>query len=111
MKLRGLLSLFLLLWMSLVVDGEETISNFIRDAMTTFKLTSPTIVYDANEEPPEICYTKEWVLCLSSPNHKSEFKESLNETEKGDDNQESRSKEVSKEEGNEESANTGKFMH
>ena len=45
------------------VDGEEAISNFIKDVMAAFQLTSPTIVYDS-EEPPEICFNSQWVLCM-----------------------------------------------
>ena len=37
--------------------------------MTTFRLTSPTILYDKDEEAPEICYTEQWVLCLPIENH------------------------------------------
>ena len=66
MKIGRLLGLFLLLWMDLKkVTGEERISSFVRDVMATFRLTSPTIVYDS-DEAPEICYTDQWVLCMSS---------------------------------------------
>ena len=66
MKMGRLRSLFLplLLWgMDFGVDGEEAISNFIKDVMAAFQLTSPTIVYDS-EEPPEICFNSQWVLCM-----------------------------------------------
>ena len=46
------------------VNGEEKIDVFLRDIIDTFQMTSPTIVYDSDEEAPEICYTDEWVLCL-----------------------------------------------
>ena len=66
MTIRRLLGLFLLLWMVIKrANGEETISSFIRDIMTTFKLNSPTIIYDS-DEAPDICFTDQWVLCLSS---------------------------------------------
>ena len=66
MKIGRLLGLFLLLWMDFKkVTGEERISSFVRDVMATFRLTSPTIVYDS-DEAPEICYTDQWVLCMSS---------------------------------------------
>ena len=106
MKLGGFIGLLLLLWMESRVDGEDTISHFIRDVMTTFDLTSPTIIYDGGEQPPEICYTQEWVLCLASPIQENESKHSVNGTVKGDNN-----KEVSTEERNEESANNGKFIY
>ena len=66
----------LLLWVVLLVDirvnGEETISNLIKDIMTTFRLTSPTIVYNGNEAAPEVCHTDQWVLCLH-PEHPSRY--------------------------------------
>ena len=66
MKIGRLLGLFLLLWMDFKkVTGEERISSFVRDVMATFRLTSPTIVYDS-DEAPEICYADQWVLCMSS---------------------------------------------
>ena len=37
---------------------------FIKDLVATFQFTSPTILYD--EEVPEICYTSQWLLCLST---------------------------------------------
>ena len=67
MKIGRLLGLFLLLWKGLGVDGEETMSIFIHDMMKILHLISPTIVYDT-DEAPDICYTHEWVLCLSSAN-------------------------------------------
>ena len=67
MKLgRGLLGLFLLLWLDRGVHGEELLDSFIRDVVSTFRLTSPTIIYDGDKEAPEICYTNQWVLCLPS---------------------------------------------
>ena len=59
-----------ILWLTVVllvdirVNGEETISNLIKDIMTTFRLTSPTIVYNGDESAPEVCHTDQWVLCL-----------------------------------------------
>ena len=63
-RLRSLFLPLLLLWgMDFGVDGEEAISNFIKDVMATFQLTSPTIIYDS-EEPPEICFKSQRVLCM-----------------------------------------------
>ena len=42
---------------------------FIFDLVSTFQLTSPTILYDNDAEIPEICYDSQWVLCLSSNEH------------------------------------------
>ena len=66
MKIGRLLGLFLLLGTEFEwVCGKEVISSFIEDVMATFRLKSPTIVYDS-DEAPEICYTDQWVLCMSS---------------------------------------------
>ena len=65
MQIERPLGLFLLLWMGLGVNGEETMSLFIEDILSTFKLKALTIIYDG-DEPPMICYTKWWVLCLPS---------------------------------------------
>ena len=129
MKLRGILGLFLLLWMGIGVNGEETISSFIQDVMTTFKLTFMTIVYHGDVQPPEICFTHEWVvLCLPTPSQESESEESTTETGKGteeDDkstqsttetwkgnDQESEAKEsATDDESTEESKNNGKFNY
>ena len=59
-----LVGLFLLLWMSLTVSGEEELMNrFSQDLISTFQLTSPTVLYDS-DEAPEICYADQRVLCL-----------------------------------------------
>ena len=39
--------------------------------MATFCLSSTTIVYDG-DEVPDICYTDQWVLCISSQVEKSD---------------------------------------
>ena len=63
-RLRGLILPLLLLWgMDFGVNGEDAFSNFIKDVMAAFQLTLPTIVYDS-EEPPEICFNSQWVLCM-----------------------------------------------
>ena len=63
----------LLLLMNCMVNAEDTISSFVRDMMATFHLSSPTIVYNG-DEVPEICYTDQWVLCISSQVEKSDQK-------------------------------------
>ena len=55
-------------------------SLFIEDVLSTFKLKAPTIIYDG-DEPPVICYTKWWVLCL--PN---EFGNDLGSVEEDSEN-------------------------
>ena len=64
---RGLSALFFLLWMGFTANGKETMGPFMRDVINTFQLKSPTIVYDSNEEAPEIC-SDQWILCLPSEN-------------------------------------------
>ena len=49
-----------------VARGENNTDMFLQDIITTFRLTSPTIVYNKDEEAPDICYLAEWVLCLHS---------------------------------------------
>ena len=64
MKMKRLAGIFLLLWMSLHVSvGEELMNGFIQDIISTFKLRSPTIIFD-NDEVPQICYADQRVLCL-----------------------------------------------
>ena len=63
-RVRGLILPLLLLWgMDFGVNGKDAISNFIKDVMAAFQLTSTTVVYDS-EEPPEICFNSQWVLCM-----------------------------------------------
>ena len=63
---RGALGLFFLLWMVLPANAGKTMSNFTRDLIDTFNMNLPTIVYDSGAEAPEICYTRDSVLCLPS---------------------------------------------
>ena len=64
MEGTGLVGHFLLLWMALTVSGDDELENrFIRDLISTFQLTSPTVLYDG-DEAPEICYADQRVLCL-----------------------------------------------
>ena len=62
-----LVGLFILLWMTSWVAGEEELmNNFVHDLISTFNLTLPTILYDS-DEPPQICYEntpERRVLCL-----------------------------------------------
>ena len=59
--------ILILLWMGLRVNGHnKAMDIFINDLVITFKLISPTIIYDSDEEVPAICYTSKWWLCLSS---------------------------------------------
>ena len=51
------------------VSGDGNLNNFIEDTVSTFALTSPTIVF--NENIPKICMTQHWVLCVSDT-HQSE---------------------------------------
>ena len=47
-----------------MVNGEATNNIFLKDIISTFRLTSPTVVYNSDEEAPDICYTNQRVLCL-----------------------------------------------
>ena len=87
--MERLFNLFLVLWMGMSVSasGQETMDVFIYDLVSTFQLTSPTILFDNDDEIPEICYDSQWVLCLSSNQHErdlkvlSDYRESNRESE------------------------------
>ena len=66
--------LILLLWMGLSVNGQETMNPFIFDLVATFQLTSPTILHEYDDGIPEICYSSNWVLCLSSNQNEGDLK-------------------------------------
>ena len=66
MKMARMLGILTLLWIDPVVNGEEQFHIFIRDVLSTFKLRSPTIIYDGDDVAPEICFTEDWTLCLPS---------------------------------------------
>ena len=67
-----LVGLFLLLWMTVTISGQEDLLNkFVADIISTFQLDTTTILYDS-DEPPEICYADLRVLCL--PIHESDQK-------------------------------------
>ena len=51
------------------VSGQETMDFFINDLVASFRLSSPTIIYDNDDEIPNSCYDSQWVLCLSSNLH------------------------------------------
>ena len=57
-------SLVFLLWMGQEANGEDTLNIFLKDMISKFSLTSPTIVYNSDEEAPDICYTEKWVSCV-----------------------------------------------
>ena len=61
--------------MDLGTNGEETMDAFINDLVATFNLTSPTIIFDNEDDIPEICYASHWVLCLPSKQHERDLKE------------------------------------
>ena len=52
--------------MGLKARGKTNTNVFLQDIITTFRLTSPTILYNKDEESPAICHSAEWVLCLHS---------------------------------------------
>ena len=40
----------------------DVVNVFLKDIISTFKLLSPTIIYE--EVAPDVCMTENWVLCL-----------------------------------------------
>ena len=76
---KRLLGIFLLLWMDLRVTGEKLRNSFIQDIISTFQLTSATILYDS-DEAPEICYAGLRVLCLQIKENEQMLSIDHNET-------------------------------
>ena len=62
----GFLSCMVLMGLSSGISGEKIANMFLQDIITTFRLTSAIIVYNKDEEAPDVCYSAEWVLCLHS---------------------------------------------
>ena len=62
----GFLSCMVFMGLNAVARGENNTDMFLQDIITTFRLTSPTIFYNKDEEAPDICHSAEWVLCLHS---------------------------------------------
>ena len=60
----SMLSLVFLLWMGQEANGEDTLNNFLKDMISKFRLTSPTIVYNSDEDAPDICNKEKWVSCV-----------------------------------------------
>ena len=73
-RMVRLFSLFVLLWMGSRAHGQEKMNVFIKDLVATFQLSSPTIIYDNDDEIPEICFDSQWALCLSSNEHEMDLK-------------------------------------
>ena len=73
--MERLFGLFLLHWMATRVSGQHAMDSFINDLVTTFQLSSPTIIYENEDEIPEICYDSQWVLCLPSIQHEIDMNE------------------------------------
>ena len=46
-----------------VVHGDD-LDLFVKDLVTEFKMRRPTILLD--DELPELCFTHQWMLCLSA---------------------------------------------
>ena len=58
------------------VDCNELLDAFIGDVISTFGLTSPTLVY-ASDEAPDICRTYIWVSCLNQGHDQKELAEHI----------------------------------
>ena len=66
---RGLILLCLML--PNMTKCDEQMNGFILDLISTFRLTSPTIIYQ--DDAPEVCFTIPWVLCLDQENVQAEL--------------------------------------
>ena len=62
----GFLSCMVLMGLRTEAMGENNANTFLQDIITTFRLTSPTIVYNEDEEAPNVCHSAKWSLCLHS---------------------------------------------
>ena len=62
----GFLSCMVLMGLRAEAMGENNANTFLQDIITTFRLTSPTIVYNEDEEAPNVCHSAKWSLCLPS---------------------------------------------
>ena len=67
----GLGFLFLFLMLPQVMKCDDNMNGFLSDLILSFRLISPTIVYHG--DAPEICFTKNWVLCLNQENVQAEL--------------------------------------
>ena len=47
-----------------ITDGKDVENIFLKDIIFTFKLVSPTIIFQ--EAAPDACMTGKWMLCLSN---------------------------------------------
>ena len=47
-----------------ITDGEDVENAFLKDIIFTFKLLSPSIIFQ--EAAPDACMTGKWMLCLSN---------------------------------------------
>ena len=57
-----------LLKMVTIVKSDGTIDKFVGEILSTFRLMSPTMIYP-EDEAPEICWIKDWLLCLREAEH------------------------------------------
>ena len=69
--MRGYLALFLLLFTLHHVQGDDSVNGFITDIILSLRLVSPTIIYHGHV--PEICMSRQWVLCLEEGNDQKEL--------------------------------------
>ena len=72
---RGMPRLVFMLLMFQYVSSNELDNAFLKDILSNFKLTSPTILFDSHQsgEVLEICKTRQWVLCLDQTNEQNEM--------------------------------------
>lgn len=61
----GFISCMVLMGLSSGAKGGKIANMFLQDIITTFRLTSAIIVYNKDEEAPDICYSAELNGCCA----------------------------------------------
>ena len=68
----------ILFWLFSIAHGlveTEGRDKFVKDLMETWQIRSPTIIYQ--DDLPELCMKRQWVLCLSNDRDTNELAQHL----------------------------------
>ena len=57
------------------VHGDDSVNGFITDIILSLRLISPTIIYHG--DTPEICMSRQWMLCLDEGNDQKKLAEHI----------------------------------
>ena len=75
-KIVNIEHIILLLSLYKVIGADDVTSAFVKDISKTFNLKSPTILH-IKDEVPIVCWTYQWVLCLSHEDNENELVEHI----------------------------------